>query len=156
MKEEYREAFSEVAQIINLMPSNLANKIPLRFMQIIEAEKSKTYMSNITEPIEKCQLKDETTIMLAVIYRDFLCSKEERANLIARDTNNLEEFEKKLREKYNPDNIFKNRSTTQYSKEEHQTGEMAIVEYKEKNFLQKLFDKIKHLFKRKWYIEKFT
>lgn len=149
MKNEYREAFSEVEQIINLMPSNLANRIPVGFKQIIKAEKSNTYMPNITEPIEKCELKTETTIILAVIYRDFLCSKEERANLIERDTNDLTEFERELREKYNPDNIFKNRDTTQYSQEENQEEQMAVVEYKEKNFLQKLFDKIKHIFKRK-------
>ncbi len=149
MKEEYREAFSEVAQIIDLMPSNLANRIPLGFKQIINEEKTKQYMPNITEPIEQCELKTETTIILAVIYRDFLCSKEERANLIARDSHNLAEFEKELKEKYNPNNIFKNRNTTQYFQEEHQAEQTAIVEYQEKNFLQKLFDKIKHLFKRK-------
>ncbi len=148
MKEEYREAFSEVAQIINLMPSNLVSRIPLEFKQIIQAEKSKTYIPNITEPIEQCALKTETIIILALIYRDFLCSKEERENLIARDTNNLVEFEKELREKYDSDNIFKNRNTTQYFQEEYQKEQTAIVEYKEKNFLQKLFDRIKHLFKR--------
>lgn len=148
MKEEYREAFSEVAQIINLMPSNLVGRIPIEFKQIIQAEKSKTYIPNITEPIEQCALKTETIIILALIYRDFLCSKEERENLIARDTNNLVDFEKELREKYNPDNIFKNRNTTQYSQEEYPKEQTAIVEYKEKNFLQKLFDRIKHLFKR--------
>lgn len=148
MKEEYREAFSEVAQIINLMPSNLVSRIPLEFKQIIQAEKSKTYIPNITESIEQCALKTETIIILALIYRDFLCSKEERENLIARDTNNLVEFEKELREKCDSDNIFKNRNTTQYFQEEYQKEQTAIVKYKEKNFLQKLFDRIKHLFKR--------
>ena len=148
MKEEYREAFSEVAQIINLMPSNLVSRIPLEFKQIIQAEKSKTYIPNITESIEQCALKTETIIILALIYRDFLCSKEERENLIARDTNNLVEFEKELREKCDLDNIFKNRNTTQYFQEEYQKEQTAIVKYKEKNFLQKLFDRIKHLFKR--------
>lgn len=147
MKEEYKEAFSEVAQIINLMPSNLASRIPLGFKQIIQAEKSKTYIPNITEPIEQYELMTETTIILAVIYRDFLCSKEERANLIARDTHNLAEFEKELIEKYNPDNIFKNRGISQQTTEVNISGETAIVEYKEKNFIKKIFEKIKHLFK---------
>lgn len=149
MKEKYREAFSEVAQIINLMPSNLLSRIPLEFKQIIQEEKSKTYMPNITEPIEQCELKNETIIILALIYRDFLCSQKERINLLARDTHNLVELEKQLRKKYNPDNIFKNRNIAQYFKEEHQTEQMAIVEYKKQNFLQKLFDKIKHILKRK-------
>ncbi len=148
MKEEYREAFSEVEQIINLMPSGLANKIPLGFKKIIESEKSKTYIPNVTEPIEQSELKPETTIILAVMYRDFLCSKEERAKLIARDANKLAEFENALREKYNPDNIFKNRKVQNETNYNDTVQETAIIEYKKKNFLQKIFDKIKHLFKR--------
>lgn len=147
MKEEYREAFSEVAQIINLMPSNLASRIPLGFKQIVQAEKSKTYIPNITEPIEQCELRTETTIILAVIYRDFLCSKEEKANLIERDKAQLVEFEKELREKYNPDTIFKNRGILQQTTEVNILGETAMAEYKEKNFIKKIFEKIKHLFK---------
>ena len=56
MKEEYREAFSEVEQILNLMPSNLSDKIPLGFKKIVSAEKSKTYSPRISEPIEECTL----------------------------------------------------------------------------------------------------
>ena len=148
MKEEYREAFSEVEQIINLMPSNLANKIPLGFKKIIQSEKSKTYIPNVTEPIEQSTLKTETTVILAVIYRDFLCTKEERKKLIARDANKLAEYESELREKYNPDNLFKNKKVQQETNYNKTSQETAIIEYKNKNFLQKIFDKIKHLFKR--------
>ena len=54
MKEEYREAFSELEQILNLMPTNLSNKIPARFKNIISSEKSKTYTPRISEPFEEC------------------------------------------------------------------------------------------------------
>ena len=148
MKEEYREAFSEVEQILNLMPTNLSNKIPARFKNIISSEKSKTYTPRISEPFEECELKEETTIILAVIYRDFLCSKEEREELLERDKNKLLEFEQELREKYNPDNIFKNKNNSTERIQDNISTETAIVEYKEKNFIQKLFDKIKHLFRR--------
>ena len=150
MKEEYREAFSEVEQILNLMPTNLSNKIPLRFKQIISTEKSKTYFPKISEPLEECTLKEETTVILAVIYRDFLCSKQEREKLIERDSNKLLEFEKELREKYNPDDIFKNRKNSQTTLENKISEENAIIEYKEKNFIQKIFEKIKHFFKRNY------
>lgn len=150
MKEEYREAFSQVEQIINLMPTSLSNKIPLGFKQIVSTEKSKTYYPKISEPIEECTLKEETTIILAVIYRDFLCPKQEREKLIERDSNKLLEFEKELREKYNPDDIFKNRKNSQTVFQNNNLEENAIIEYKEKNFIQKLFEKIKHLFKRSY------
>ena len=149
MKEEYREAFSEVEQILNLMPTNLSNKIPTKFKNIISLEKSKTYIPKISEPFEECELKAETNIILAVIYRDFLCSKEERVELLERDRNKLLEFEQELREKYNPDNIFKNKNNSSESIQDNISTETALVEYKEKNFIQKLFDKIKHLFRRK-------
>ena len=150
MKEEYREAFSEVEQIINLMPFNLSDKIPLGFKKIVSAEKSKTYSPRISEPIEECTLKEETTIILAVMYRDFLCPKQEREKLIERDSKKLLEFEKDLREKYNPDDIFKNRKKPQTVFENNNLEENAIIEYKEKNFIQKLFEKIKYLFKRSY------
>ena len=67
MKEEYKEAFAEVEQILNLMPTNLSSKIPLGFKQIISSEKSKTYHPKISEPIEECQLKDDTIVILAII-----------------------------------------------------------------------------------------
>ena len=78
-----------------------------------------------------------------------MCSKEERENLLERDKNKLLEFEKELREKYNPDNIFKNKKNYSENIEDNISTETAIVKYNEKNFIQKLFDKIKHLFKRK-------
>lgn len=149
MKEEYREAFSEVEQILNLMPTNLSNKIPTKFKNIISLEKSKTYIPKISEPFEECELKEETNVILAVIYRDFLCSKEERAELLERDRNKLLEFEQELREKYNPDNIFKNKNNSSESIQDNISTETAIVEYREKNFIQKIFEKIKYLFRRK-------
>lgn len=147
MKEEYKEAFAEVEQILNLMPTNLSSKIPLGFKQIISSEKSKTYHPKISEPIEECQLKDDTIVILAIIYRDFLCTKEEREKLIERDSNKLLEFESKLREKYNPDDIFKNKKQT-ISTDENISNTVAMVEYKESIF-KRILDKIKGIFSRK-------
>ena len=91
---------------------------------------------------------EETKIVLAVIYRDFLCSEEERKEILERDKNKLLEFEQELREKYNPDNIFKNKNNSSENIQDNISTETAVVEYKEKNFIQKLFDKIKHLFRK--------
>lgn len=148
MREEYLKAFSEVEQIIKLMPESLQNKIPDRFKNIIFTEKSQAYIPNIKEPFEQCNIMEETKIILAVIYRDFLCSEEEKKEIKLKDSQKLMEYEKELREKYNPDDIFKNKKNNQIKIEETQAEEKAMVEYKEKNFLQKLFDKIKHLFKK--------
>lgn len=58
-------------------------------------------------------------------------------------------MENKKREIYNLDNLFENsKAETQNFDNTTITEETAIVEYKEKNFLQKIFDKIKHLFRK--------
>lgn len=137
------------------MPKELVNKIPSKFIDMIEREKDKEYITNIHEPIEECKLKNETIIMLGLIYRDFLCEPEERKRLQEKDAKELKEFEenleKELREKYNPDNVFKkNKEIVEENLESTQSVENTqMVEYKEQSFLKRLFEKIKHLFSKK-------
>lgn len=72
MKEVYREAFSEIDEIFKLMPISFINKIPIKFRDMIHNEKSKEYQPIIEEPLENYTLKEETIIILSLIYRDFL------------------------------------------------------------------------------------
>ena len=71
MKEVYREAFSEIDEIFKLMPISFITKIPIKFRNMIHNEKSKEYQPIIEEPLENYTLKDETIIILSLIYRDF-------------------------------------------------------------------------------------
>lgn len=144
MKEIYSDAFSEVDAILNIMPSNLFNKIPLNFRQIISEYKNDSYNPQIKEPVEDYELKDETKIILSIIYRDFLCSNEEKERLKARDSQKLKEEEEQLREKYNPDNIFKDKKTNSIESVEES---VAMIEYKE-SFLTRLLNKIKNIFRK--------
>lgn len=141
MKQKYKDAFSEVNEILKLMPTELSNKIPQKFKEIIKNEKSSTYISNIKAPIDECVLKDETVIILALIYRDFLCNELERKNLKARDLEALKAFEEESRKKYNPDNIFKNNKKNNYNS----TAEVAITLVKEK-WYKKIFNIIRKIF----------
>lgn len=81
LKKAYKEAFTEVNEIIKLMPDKLVNKIPSKFREMIEEERDREYNPNIQEPLEKQRLKNETIIILGLIYRDFLCPQEERKKL---------------------------------------------------------------------------
>ncbi len=147
MKEVYREAFSEVYAILELMPVNLLKKIPERFRQIIKSEKSINYKPIISEPIEEFELKEESIIILALIYRDFLCSKEEKEKLKLRDAQRVREAEDEIREKYNPDDIFKNRNNRKIDKNEDIVTETSIAVVEEK-WYEKLFNIVKRIFKR--------
>ena len=143
------EAFTEVYEIFKLMPEELLQKIPKKFYNIIEEERDKEYFPNIREPIENQKLKNETIIILGLIYRDFLCSPDERKRLQEKDARELQKakraLEAELQEKYNPDNIFKRNK--EEIKENNQ--ETALVEYKEQTFIRRLFAIIKNIFKIK-------
>ena len=152
MKQEYREAFEEIFEIFNLMPKELLNKIPTKFYEMIKEERDTNYSPNIQEPLEKQKLKNETIIILGLIYKDFLCSPDEKKRLQEKDIKELQEAEKELekqiREKYNPDDIFKNRNrVTPQEKQSFEETRMTIVQ--EEKWYQKIFNIIKSLFKRK-------
>lgn len=151
MKQEYREAFTEVNVIIQLMPEELVNKVPSRFRVMLEEEKDKNYHPDIKEPLEEQKLKEETIIILGLIYRDFLCSPEERKELQEKDAKELQEvqmaMEEEMREKYNPDDIFKNRRKNN-SEEQSHTENTSMIVVKEEKWYQKIFQIIKKLFKR--------
>ena len=153
MKQEYKEAFTEVNEIIKLMPIELVNKIPSKFREMIVEEKDKIYIPDIKEPLEKCKLKNETIIILGLIYRDFLCSAEERKKLQEKDAKELQEVQKNIedevRPKYNSDDLFKkrNQNNTEETRNLGENNSMLVVQ--EQKWYQKIFNIIKGIFKRK-------
>lgn len=153
MKEEYRRAFTEVYEIFRLMPNELINKIPNKFYKMIEEERNIDYTPTIQEPLEKCKLMNETIIILGLIYRDFLCSADEKKRLQEKDAKEMQEvkkaLEEELRQKYNPDDIFKNRNIQPENKIQENYEEKSIAVIQEEKWYQKIFSIIKNIFKRK-------
>lgn len=152
MKQEYREAFTEVNEIIKIMPNELVNKIPSKFKEMIEEERDKEYNPNIQEPLEKCKLKNETIIILGLIYRDFLCSPDEKRKLQEKDARELqnvqEAIEKEIREKYNPDDIFKRKTQNINEATQSNIENTSMIVVPEEKWYKKIFNLIKNLFIR--------
>lgn len=150
MKPEYKEAFEEVYEIFNLMPKELLNKIPTKFYEMIKEERDTNYFPNIQEPLEKQKLKNETIIILGLIYRDFLCSPDEKKRLQEKDAKELQEAKKELeeqiREKYNPDDIFKKKKEDKIECETIEETSITVIQ-KEK-WYKKIYNIIKNIFKR--------
>lgn len=152
MKQEYREAFTEVNEIIKIMPNELVNKIPSKFKEMIEDERDKEYNPNIQEPLEKCKLKNETIIILGLIYRDFLCSPDEKRKLQEKDARELqnvqEAIKKEIREKYNPDDIFKRKTQNIDEATQSNIENTSMIVVPEEKWYKKIFNLIKNLFIR--------
>ncbi len=147
--EVYHKAFKEFREIIKFFPKNEYKKIPKVFIDFIEENMDKNY-EYIVEHVDDFQnqeMLEETKVLLSIVYRDFLTSSQERKQIIKMENDELWQEEKIIQEKYNPDNLFKNKNTSIIENTEENSN-IDLIEVKEKNFLQKILDKIKNLFSK--------
>ena len=130
------------------MDEKYVNKIPLKLRKIIVEEKSKEYSKEIIadKPLEEQNLTKETLAILAVLNYNYWCENEEiKKELLDKYKENEEIYQKELREKYNPDNIFKNKSKV-IIEENKEAKDIAIVS--EVPRYKKILDLIKNMFKK--------
>lgn len=108
MQNTINKAFAEVYDVTMHLGSELRNKISSKFLDVIEKNRDTSYKVNIdySKNLEEQELLQDTKTILGLIYRDFLCDEEKRAELIAQDKKAFIEYQKELRKKYNPDNLF--------------------------------------------------
>lgn len=140
-----RQSYTEIDEFIELLDEKNRNKIPKELREIFKKEKDTNYITNINAniPIKDQNLKEETLALIALLNLKFLCEDEnEKKRLKNIYATNEIKYQKELREKYNPDNIFKNNK-----KEEIIEETMELVEIKP-SFFKKIFDKIKSFFNR--------
>ena len=141
-----KQVCNEVYDIIYHMENKLFNKIPKEFIKVIEQNRDENMKVNIdySKSINEQKLQRGTRVVLSLIYRDYLCSEEERKTLIEKDQEELKHIEEELREKYNPDNLFKKAKVENTEEEDVNTNKDMII-YKE-NIIQKIFRKLKKIF----------
>ena len=95
--------------------------------------------------LDNQDMKPKTKTLLTIIYREYWCNEEERAELDKILIENDKKHETEIREKYNPDNIFKKREKTE---EIEKIEETALVNYENKTWYKKAIDFISGLFKK--------
>ena len=108
-KENYKKALKQVYMTLKSLGKDIIDKIPIDMLNFIEENMDKDYFFVLDENIEleEQELMDETLGIISLIWRDYLCSDEERKKLQAEDSERQKQFENEQRKKYNPDNIFK-------------------------------------------------
>ena len=143
-----RQAYSEIDEFLDLLSPEKRNKIPQKLQQLFKDEKDKNYIKGINPnvPIKNQELKEETLSIIALLNLQYWCdiaTVNVRLEKIYAD--NEKKYQDMLQEKYNPDNIFKNKQSQNLVENDEET---SLVPIKEKNFILKLFDKIKNMFKK--------
>lgn len=148
MGNETELAYAEVDAILELLEDELVNRIPEKVREFFKDEKDKEYKPTIRSDIglDEQNLKAETISILTLLQLNYLCDSEDEKQEILNELQENDRLkEEELREKYNPDNIFKRRDEKIVSTEKE---EKALVEYKNHNFIRKIINKIIKLFKK--------
>lgn len=134
-------AYAELDEILSLMSSEYVDKIPLKFRNFLSREKDTNYIKKIdvNKPLEEQNLQRKTLVLLAVLRLNYWCENEEEKREFL---NELNSNEKEQLERFNTDNLFSN------NQKETKTEDSQLIEYKEKNVIQKIIEKIKNIFRR--------
>lgn len=141
-------AFAEIDEILNLLEDRYREKVPEKVRTFFKEEKMVDYVPtiDINTPLIQQNLKRETIVLLSILNLNYWCDTPEEKQEILNELSNNEKEKQELLEKYNPDNLFKNKQ--EEKQEIVQTEELSIVEYKKPNFIQKILSKIARLFKK--------
>ncbi len=146
MKEIDRQTVAEVIEILNHSESEILNKIPKKFMEFLYNNSDNEFNVNIDFNNENWDdtIKQDTKAILALIYRDYLISKDERDKLLKEEQDRLNKEEYELREKYNPDNLFKEK-TDVVKKDNNSINNTQLIEIKEEQWFKRIWKKIKEI-----------
>lgn len=143
MEETYKNGLAEVDMILNYADEESLNKIPESLKKFIRENKSDyTAQINPEKDLKDQNLLYETKVILAVLYRDFWATKNERKYLHQKEKEELIKLEKIKQEKYSYTNLFQNKNTLNQINLENRKS--LIVK---ENMLRRILNKIKRFFR---------
>ena len=142
-----RQAYSEIDEFLDLVTEEEKNQIPKKLRDFFREEKDINYHKDINPdiPIKEQNLKEETLAIIALLMLQYWYKDESKKQKLLEVLNeNERKYQEELREKYNPDNIFKNNkkeNTIEINVDEDISIGMQIIEYKEPIF-KRIINKI--------------
>ncbi len=150
MNIKTKEIYSEVYQVLNLLGNDYIDKLPTSLINMLKEKREINYNPQYTDdiPLNEQNIKKETMSIIVLLYLNYWC-KDENEKLEVKNIlkNNEDKYQAELREKYNPDNLFKDR--IRINNTINETSNITeMIEYKESIF-KRFLNKIKSIFVRK-------
>ena len=151
MEELSAEVATEVIEVLYNSDSSIICKIQYRIIEVLqektqECNKKISFKENVE--LKDQDISEEGKAILSILYRDYICSEEEKIEVNKIFENNQKQYDEIQREKYNPDKIFQkqdNKISVDINAEEE---EKALIETQKNKWYIVLFEKIKSIFKR--------
>ena len=141
---EYANAYSEVLQILKYIPKSDYNKIPENKIELFKVNSNKEYKFyyNPNKTLNEQNVSKRTKAIIAILYRDYWATPEIRKEIIARQKYDML-LREKAKGKYNPNDLFKNKSNIQSEQKNISVDNVGLTKYKE-TLLSKIIIKIRN------------
>lgn len=145
----YKNALAEVEEILQNTEEELVTKIPNKIRQFIRENRNQEYTTQIVndKPLNEQEILPETQELLALIYRSYWATEEEKKEFAQKDSMELEK-EEKVKQNLYSNNIFDNKKEITKVEEKKKEITDIVLAQKEK-WYQKAWRKLCELFKRK-------
>ena len=148
MEIQRKEMYSEVYSVLNLLGEKYIKKLPISLINMIKDERKKEYNPkyDLKANLAEQNIRRESLSMIALLHLNYWCeSEEEKDSLKELLKNNEEIHQAEIREKYNPDNLFKNRIKEEKKLIKEEKEQTMLVPVKE-NFFTRFIKKLKNIF----------
>ena len=146
--ENYACAYKEVIEVLKYTKREDVNKIPKSRILLWRINMNKDYNFKIdtTKALEAQNLSKEAKAIIANIFKKYWATDYQKERIEAKEKYDIEQMKKEKYQKYNPDDIFKNRKQN-IQQEEVASETVSMVEYKEPLF-KRILNKIKNIFNK--------
>ncbi len=145
-----RRAYTEVLEILKHISQEELNKIPTEIIKFMEDNRDNTYnfTYDVSQSLGEQKVLRETNSIIIYIFKKYFATdvQKEKINNILMQNELI--YQKNLKEKYNPELLFRKKEyKIEDEKEsiENNMEEVSLIEYKENIFI-KLIKKIKNNF----------
>lgn len=152
MENTVKDIYSEVYAILNMLGKEYIDKLPKDIYNIIEEEKSSEYnpVYATTVALDRQVVKKESISIIAFLHLNYWCNEEEKIKLRELFDENEDKYQEELKQQEEQE-VEQENEEIQDDNNEIEIGKefLSMIVYKEENFVQKIFNKIRRLFSRK-------
>lgn len=143
MDNNYRQALTEVLEVLNHTDKQLVNQIPKQVINFILENVDKKYVPDIDFTLENWEnsLMEDAQATLAYIYKEYIATDDEKTTLLT-DEELIQKGEQMLK-KYGVEDLFPPKAEHTYSP----IIENTPIEIKKTSWYKKIFQKIINIFK---------
>lgn len=151
---EYANAYTEVLDILKYISKEDYEKIPKTKIQMFEEKSNKNYnfKYDVDKTLEEQNVSEITKMIIAILYRDYFATKEQRYVIIKKQREAREEQERQIRERIEQNKKIKEDllKVIDVSSDldldlDYARGTNLEI-YKEENIFKRIISKIREIF----------